>query len=130
MYKKKINDYEVNENLTPEILLANNFKLYNGKEESYYVCILRLEHNLNLNIYIDLNMKLKEITVTDEDFGQPYIPFYTDQGSKLSNQIIDRYNEEMEKLVQGKVFSRKKIFKLNERYTTKLSKNRKAVLET
>ena len=66
----------------------------------------KYEINLNIGFPEDLSKwdDFNYILVSDEDFGQPYVPFYAymdgtwKKKSSILTQIIQKYNEEMRAL--------------------------------
>lgn len=108
-----INEYKIKENLTKEELLLQGFTNYN-KDYLYYVEPLSKTVSLNISIPIssvnELDIKETEIEVLDDDFLQPYHPFYMWLETSNSNtfskldKIIENYTKEMNLLVEKGIF--------------------------
>ena len=97
-----IKDYTLKENLSVNDLIENGFdKAFDGKNKYYKH--FGLTDNVGVMIeVIDDNdeVKLSNIWVLDEDFGQPYISFYLYKKGEIEcfpflQQIIEEYNYKM-----------------------------------
>ena len=107
-----INEYKIKDNLTKEELLLQGFTNYN-KDYLYYVTPLSKTVSLNISIPIrqqKIDTNETEIEVLDDDFLQPYHPFYMWLETSNSNtfptldKIIKNYIKEMDSLVEKGIF--------------------------
>ncbi len=112
---KEIENFEINDNVTLEMLLANNFKIINNKYADYIV-LLNKKYNIYLliSIPIDENYNIKyfdefeNVTIIDKDSNNIYIPFDKNKKFPILMEIINAYNEEMRKLCDKNILKVKK----------------------
>lgn len=116
--RKGTKRYELNDNVTLENLLNNNFKEGGFMKEipspKYYYYKRLID---DIELYIEVNINGNEITnfddinnilVIDDSFCQPYYPFY--EGKKefdFLNKVIKKYNEAMDELVEKGILKEK-----------------------
>lgn len=108
-----IDEYKMKGDLTKEELISKGFTNYN-KDYLYYITPLSKTVSLNISIPIssinELDIKETEIGVLDDDFLQPYHPFYIWLETSDSNtfptldKIIQNYIKEMDLLVEKGIF--------------------------
>ena len=101
--------FVLNHNITIDKLEEVGFKKggwINGVDTPKYYINGNLLNNFDIHLEIttlDDEMVFDDsnnVYVIDEDFGQPYTPFYEcEVGFKVLNMVIDKYNEFMSNLV-------------------------------
>ena len=112
--------YELNNGLTEEELKKAGFRRGGWMME---VKEPKLQYTTSLIDNIELNIEMSitdgkvlnfddynNVYVMDENYGQPYAPFY-DSNSKVPylKRVISRYNEEMDKLVKKGILKEKTL---------------------
>ena len=122
--KPIIKRYKLNENLTKEKLLKNGFKEGGFLKEIpypkyYYYKLLtddiELHIEINENIDKTLNFDDNNIVILDNNFCQPYYPFYENENGFLYlNKVIIEYNKCMDNLVSKGILIEKKLEKEND----------------
>lgn len=112
----KVKRYELNDNVTVDMLEKNGFRECGfidaiTKPKYYY------SQYLSLNVYVQIEIAVKNdetlyfddyisVSVIEDNFGQPYYPFYDkDQDFDYLNSIIDKYNSIMDKFMEGGIFT-------------------------
>lgn len=108
---KKIKRYDLN-NITVEDLIKNEFKycetgVINSIKTPRYFYIKFLCDEIELIIEIGINENgtlsfddYENVLLIDDDFGQPYNPFYRDTEFPFLDKVINKYNEAMDDLVK------------------------------
>lgn len=96
-----INSYKLKESTTINDLLKDGFNY--SVDCKYLSRWITLGRNIALWIKVSLKDFSATIEVLDDSFGQYYIPFYEYKNGeikdfKLLNQIIEKYNNEMNNL--------------------------------
>ena len=103
----KVKSYKIKEDTTIQSILDNGFKY--SLDKKYLTKYIILKSDITLYIKIPLENILlfddiNNIDVLDDDFCQPYTPFYNNYdkdisvGNKFLIDVIKRYNEEMNKI--------------------------------
>lgn len=102
----KINKYKLRENIAINDILNNEFKY--SLDRKYLTKIKTLCNNISLIISVPLFDIYsfdfyKDIDVIDDDFCQPYMPFYDNYNKdvldrKFLMKLIKIYNEEMDQI--------------------------------
>lgn len=100
-----------------------------------YYCFKHLCSAIELHIEIIIGEDgslifddFKSVYVLDEDFCQPYGPFYNDKlDAPVLNNVIKRYNAEMDKLVEKGIFVEKVLenIETDEKSSKESSRKRK-----
>lgn len=120
--KEVIKRYQLKSGVTAEDLLLNGFTFsldgvirdISAQRYTYINYILE-DIELIIEIGINENGKLsfddyKNVLVLDDDFCQPYYPFYDDvEGFEYLNDVIKKYNNLMDKLVKKGVLVPKEL---------------------
>lgn len=107
---ERTNSYKLKNNVTKEYLLDLGFK--EGSWQSEYKNIHCVSKNIQLIESIELHITIRtnpmsfndfeDVLVLDEDFCQPYAPFYGKNYKKLNDdygylqKVISRYNQAMD----------------------------------
>ena len=104
----KINRYTLKPNITESDLLSRGFNkggswIYDGCEIYRFI---PLNDSIELNIGFDGSKEwndIDNILVLDDDFGQPYTPFYRYYDEDINDyefleNVVKRYNEVMDNL--------------------------------
>ena len=103
----KIKRYKIKPNTTINEVLNNGFKY--SVDCKYLTKFVTLKNSIVLYIKIPLSGlyafdDINNVDVLDDDFCQPYTPFYNNYdkdisvGNKFLIDVIKRYNEEMNKI--------------------------------
>ena len=121
-----IKKYELSSNVTTEDLLKNGFK-YSEKgcikdittPRYHFIKYLTKDFELLIEIGINEDGTLlfddeKHVLLLDDDFCQPYGPFYDEVNSPIVNDLINKYNEVMDKFVENGIMREKDIVKKEE----------------
>lgn len=105
-----IKKYKLSDNISIYNLAKNNFIKVEPKDEEKlkFTLIKPLLGEIELHMEIIINEDgsflfddYENIIIFDEDFGQPYQPFYNDEKDfDFLNDVIIRYNRVMDKLVE------------------------------
>ena len=126
--RKNIKRYELNDNVTLNNFISNNFKeggfMKDVPSPKYYY-YQKLLKEIELYIEISVNKDktinfddFKNILVLDDSFCQPYYPFYEGEIEfEFLNKVIENYNKAMDEFVEKGIF-REKIVK-DEKILTK-----------
>ena len=117
LHEKK--NFSLSDDISIDKLIDAGFKLGGWIKDvegpKYYIC-----KNLIGDIEIQLEISVKDnyyefddfknIYVIDDNFCQPYIPFYTsDYGFAFLNDVIDKYNDFMDNLVNKNILIENKL---------------------
>lgn len=115
LHEKK--EFVINSNVTISKLEEVGFKKggwINGVNEPRYYINDNILDEIDIHIEIsivDNNINfddLKNVYIIDENFGQPYTPFYESEfGFKFLNNVIDNYNKYMNNLVNKGILQEK-----------------------
>ena len=108
---KTIKRYELSEDVTVEQLESLGFNKFNkdvdGQNVTYYNKCSQLYKDIELFVDIFINEDgtlsfddCDNVLVIDDNFGQPYTPFYDNKQFQFLSVVIYRYNEFMDKLVE------------------------------
>lgn len=97
-----IKDYTLKENLSVNDLIENGFNEAFDDKNKYYKCFC-LKDDIGVMIeviYDNGEIKLSDICVLDEDFGQLYTSFYLYKKGEIEcfpflQRIIEEYNYKM-----------------------------------
>ena len=106
----KINEYEINENITTEKLLQSGFANDNS---DYWQYRKNIYNGVILNVFIPINTNKTNEEDTHSDISRPFNIFYTvleNPGFKTSfdlDRIIDNYNIEMDNLTTKEILKHK-----------------------
>ncbi|MBR5662494.1 MAG: hypothetical protein IKX00_02440 [Bacilli bacterium] len=118
--RKTIKEYTLNENLTEETLKSNGFKYNNEGSVTtaklpLYFYYKYIEDEIEL--FVEIGIKedgtfmfdtFDNVLVLDDDFCQPYHPFYRDDvDTPFVNKVIEKYNEAMDELVSMGILKEK-----------------------
>lgn len=107
---KKMKRFKVKDGVTKEDLIALGFREGGTwiKQDAKLFVSKMLNNNISINIAFGDNIAdwddFINIDVLDEDWGQPYTPFYGDNyGKEISNfpyleNVIEKYNKVMSEL--------------------------------
>ena len=118
--KKKIKGYTLSDNMTINKLKKNGFKeddFINKIPTPKYYYNEFLVYDIELHIEIAVNSDgtfnfddIDNIYVIDDNFGQPYYPFYSDNHEfGFLNKVIFRYNQVMDKFVEKGILKSKEL---------------------
>lgn len=111
----KINHYKLKENVTKELLLENGFREGGWLKEIPNPKVLFVRNLCNsIEIHIEINTETMEfddfnnILVLDDDFCQPYGPFYEDSDKVFENcaKVRNKYNKVMDELVSKNILEK------------------------
>ena len=117
-----IKKYEISEDISIYKLEKNNFRRIEPTEENNllrYIYKKSLPEDLCLYVEIKITKDNKfvfdeetTVEIIDESFGQPYGAFYNeDKDFPFLNDIIRKYNETMDSLVEKGILQEKKLKK-------------------
>ena len=117
---KKIKRYTLNDNISINKLKKNGFKEGGFIKEipiPKYFYNEFLVYDIELHIEIAINSDgtftfddYNNIYVIDDNFGQPYYPFYSDNHEfEVLNKVITRYNQVMDKFVEKGILKSKEL---------------------
>lgn len=109
---KEIKQYKLKPNITKEDLIKAGFKeggwqkQFKEPKVSYYTKLID-----SIGLYIEMETNpiqfncFNNVLVLDEEFCQPYIPFYnSDYIFNFLSKVIKKYNYEMDILVAKGIF--------------------------
>lgn len=126
----KINEYSINSNITKELLLESGFTNYSKNRLYYIKRLFTKEVTLNITIPVTkndiLDIEKTDIVVLDENFLQPFTPFYivsenpNYKATETTKKIVETYNIEMDTLVEKGIF--KQLKKEEKKPKTKVRK--------
>ncbi len=114
-----VKEYEIDEKATIDKLLECGFKeggfltKFECEKKYRYYKFLTDDFELHIEIGLDCDGKLvfdnfDSVIVLDDDFCQPYYPFYDEtQDFKMVNLVIRKYNEAMDELVSLGILNEK-----------------------
>ena len=121
--KQQIKRYILNDNLNENDLKKNGFRLSKYGMTSrtkfpryYFISSLGNEIELVIEILISEDGKLMfddfdNVLVLDDDFCQPYMPFYNESSFPFVNQVVKKYNQVMDDLVSCGILKEKELIK-------------------
>lgn len=103
----RIKSYKIKENTTIQKILDNGFKY--SINTKYLTKYIHLKSSIGLYVRIPLENifsfnDLSNVDVLDDNFCQIYTPFFNsydkdiDVGNKFLISVIERYNQEMDKI--------------------------------
>lgn len=107
----KINEYKIKRDIKREFLEGLGFTNY-LKDYLYYRILLHGPITLNIEIPVIndmIGLDNIKIRVIDEEFLQPYIPFYNTnlyRNNEFLDIVILKYNQEMDNLVRQGIFEK------------------------
>lgn len=107
-----IKQYKLKPNTTRENLLNAGFKdggwqmqFCNPKVSYTTTLIDSIELHIEIITYPPIDFDcINNVLILDEDFCQPYSPFYGDIEFEYLNKVIHRYNEVMDRFVKKGIF--------------------------
>ena len=99
-----IKEYVLKEKISVNDLLQDGFNQAFDNKNKYYKCF-GLKNDINVMIEVKVinrnnKIELLDIWILDDDFGQPYLPFYRLQKGEIEcnpflQQIVEEYNHKM-----------------------------------
>lgn len=116
----KVKRYELNDNMTIDMLETNNFRQC-GYIQNMIVTKYCYEEFLSFNVYLRIEINIKDngelyfddyssVYVNDINFEQPYYPFYSnDEEFDVLNGIIEKYNQIMDNFVKKGILKEKDV---------------------
>lgn len=120
--REVVKRYELNSDVSLDKLKKIGFKkggILGDVSTENYCYIKYLIDDINLLVEVektDDNTIMfndeDDVLILDEDFGQPFGPFYNEESDNpFINDVIRRYNKEMDKLVDKGMLHEKKVKK-------------------
>ncbi len=113
-----INEYIISNRLREYILVNNEFIFINKFNCYFKLFNITDDIDLILKIYKDdkkrFSLKDDSIKLIDNNYNQLYYPFYEDKSFKYLENVIKKYNDVMDELVEKNILKRKvKVKKKN-----------------
>lgn len=106
-------EYILSNNVTKDLLINNGFREITYKDayktEYEYIYIKSLNKRVYMSIAITLSkdkFSLSSIRIINDDLGILYKPFYSNESSIELDNIINNYNNEMNKLIDLGIFKK------------------------
>lgn len=127
----KINEYKLKDGITLELLKEIGFTNYVPNRLYYWKTLYKtITLNIIIPFIIDkIDLNNLEIRVLNEEDLQPYIPFYQVneyRNNEFLENVILRYNQEMDELVKKGIFEKvneDELISFREKYRDLIDRN-------